>query len=418
MTIVPIELPHVGESVVDGIIDKWLKKPGDKVEKYDSLVEVITDKVNMEVPSPYTGVLTRILVTEGTTVNMGSIIAEMETDDPSASVPSSEIANSQELSTMGVLMESNINLGPTGAAQAEDTPNQTSTESHGPSYSPVVTKLAQEYRVDLSQVSGTGFNGRVTKKDVLEFVRMGTRSSGPTIIESSVNTEEILELSPVKRMVANHMVESASQIPHAWAMTEVNLTNLVSLRKSIREGFRTEEGQDITILPFVIESVASSLKENPLLNSVWRDGNVVLKKEIHIGIAVSAPNGLVVPVIPKADSLTISAINRILRDLVDRARQIRLSLEDVQGGTFTVNNTGALGTSLTQPIINHPQAAIITTEAVQKRAIVIDDTIVVCPMMNMCLSFDHRIVDGFGAAKFLQSIKEKLETIGPDKSLR
>ncbi|MEE9260986.1 MAG: dihydrolipoamide acetyltransferase family protein [Dehalococcoidia bacterium] len=415
MPIVSIELPHVGESVVEGIIDRWLKKPGDRIKRYDSLVEVVTDKVNMEVPSPFDGVLTRILAEEGATIPMGAVIAEMETDDPAAVAQISKAPEEKVAGTVGVLVESDTNLGPTGAAVAEEHPAKPVSTARGAFYSPVVMKMAQEHNVDLSQVTGTGINGRVTKKDVLRYIESGAKTSAPTAPRPATeDDEEVVELKPVRRMIAQHMVQSASQIPHVWAMVEVDVTNLVSLRQSVREEFQKREGQDITALPFVIKAVVDSLKENPSLNSTWRDGKLVLKKRIHIGVAVSAPDGLVGPVIHDADTLTIAGINGLLRDMAERARQGKLNLDDVQGGTFTVNNTGALGTLLTQPIINYPQAGILTTESVQKRPVVINDAMAIRSMMNICLSFDHRILDGFEAATFLQSVKGRLENVGPD----
>ena len=434
---VSIELPQVGESVVEGIIDRWLKKPGDRVEKYDPLVEVVTDKVNMEVPSPYDGVLTSILAEEGSTVPMGAIIAEMETEGPvaAAQVPQEVAARESQagVGTVGVLVEEAVGLGPTGAEAAErpsaaTVEPSTTTETAAPerAYSPVVMKLAREHNVDLSQVKGTGINGRVTKKDVLQYLEGGDKGAvavaappPPTPTQQATRPapgvdEEVVELKPVRRMIAQHMARSASEIPHAWGSVEVDVTGLVSLRQSVREEFRRREGLDLTVLPFVIKAVAESLKENPLLNSTWREDKIVLKKRINIGVAVAAPDGLVVPVIHDADSLSIAGLNRALRDLADRAHQGKLTLEDVQGGTFTVNNTGALGSVMSQPIINYPQAGILTTEAIQKRPVVIDEAIAIRSMVNVCLSFDHRILDGLESSTFLQTVKRRLEHMGPD----
>ena len=419
---VSIELPQVGESVVEGIIDRWLKKPGDRVGKYDPLVEVVTDKVNMEVPSPYEGVLTRILVEEGTTVPMGTIIAEMETDEPApAQVPEKPVAATPEASTIGTLVDSEVSLGPTGAMEAEKPPTPTKPAVKQQAYSPVVLKLAREHDVNLSLVKGTGINSRVTKKDILQFIE--SRGAGeistpqpvaPEATRTSADVEEEVQLRPVRRIIARHMAKSSSEIPHAWAMVEADVTNLVSLREALRSEFHQKEGLDITVLPFVIKAVAESLKENPLVNSTWRGDKIVLKKQINIGMAVGAPDGLVVPVIHRADSLSIAELNRFVRDLADRAHQGKLTLDDVQGGTFTLNNTGALGTILSQPIINYPQAGILTTEVIQKRPMVINDAIAIRSMMNVCLSFDHRILDGLEAGAFLQAVKGKLEGMGPD----
>ena len=414
MPIVPIELPQVGESVVEGIIGKWLKQPGDEIEKYDSLVEVITDKVNMELPAPFSGTLTRILANEGDTIPMGAVIAEIDTQDPEAlsKTPKPAAVSETIIGTMGVLVESNVNLGPTGSPTAEQS---AAAPPRRASYSPVVMRLAQEHNVDLTLVTGTGINGRITKKDILQFVETAPAppaTTTPTPVTS--DDEEVVELTPVRRMISQNMVKSATQIPHAWAMVEVDLENLVALRRSVRQQFRQQEGQDITLLPFIVNAVASALKDHPYLNSTWRDGKIILKKQVNVGVAVSAPSGLVVPVIQKADSLSVAATNSVLRDLVERARQATLTLDQVQGGTFTVNNTGALGTTISNPIINFPQAAILSTEALKKRPVVIDDAIFIRSMMNLSLSFDHRIIDGFEGAAFLNSVKDRLENAGPD----
>ncbi len=422
MVTVPIELPQVGESVVEGIIQRWLKKPGDKVEKYDPLVEVVTDKVNMEMPAPFSGTLTRILAEEGATIPVGAIIAEMDTTDAEAAAWQPKLVQASEtiISTMGVLVESNVSLGPTGSPTAEEAPAvmpMPATERRG-LYSPVVMRLAAEHNVDVSQVVGTGINGRVTKKDFLKHLKQGqsatTRAPVAAAVPISVDDEEaVIEPSPIRRIIAQNMVRSSTQIPHAWAMVEVDVTNLVALRQSVRSQFK-QKGQDITIFPFIIHAVASGLSEHPYLNATWRDDKIVLKKRIHLGIAVSAPSGLVVPVIHNADRLSVDAANSELRTLSVNARGNSLSLEQVQGGTFTLNNTGALGTTVSSPIINYPQAAILSTEAVVQRPVVINNAIAIRSMMNLCLSFDHRIVDGAEASAFLKGVKGRLEAIGPD----
>ena len=424
MPIVPIELPQVGESVVEGIIEKWLKKPGDQVEKYDPLVEVVTDKVNMEMPAPFTGTLTRILAEEGATIPVGSIIAEMDTEDASAeaggSQPQPPQVSETIMSTMGVLVESNVSLGPTGSLAVEETPSPTPAPSsqRRAVYSPVVMRLAAEHNVDLSLVVGTGINGRVTKKDILKHLESDQPTPVPTpvaaVAPAPTGAEEtIIEPTAKRRIIAQNMVKSATQIPHAWALMEVDVTRLVERRQAVRGQFK-QQGQDITIFPFIINAVAQSLREHPYLNSTWRDDKIVLKNRIHLGVAVSAPSGLVVPVIRDADTLSVAAANSALRTLADNARTDALSLEQVQGGTFTLNNTGALGTTVSSPIINFPQAAILSTEAVVQRAVIINNAIAIRSMMNLCMSFDHRIVDGAEASAFLKSVKDRLEAIGPD----
>ncbi|CAI8046700.1 Lipoamide acyltransferase component of branched-chain alpha-keto acid dehydrogenase complex [Geodia barretti] len=215
-------------------------------------------------------------------------------------------------------------------------------------------------------------------------------------------------------MIAEAMVRSASQIPHAWSMVEVDINELVALRNRERHAFRQREGINLTYLPFALKAVAGALKDNPTLNASWGDDHIVLKRRINLGIAVAAPTGLVVPVIHDADRLSIAGLAHAIDDLAGRARSGALRLEDVQGGTFTVNNTGALGSSISGPIINHPQAGILTTEAVQQRPVVINDAIAIRWMMNLCLSFDHRINDGEESGAFLQSVKRRLEAVDGD----
>ena len=417
MPIVAIELPQVGESVVEGIIEKWLKKPGDEIEKYDPLVEVVTDKVNMEMPAPFSGTLTRILAEEGATIPVGAVIAEMDTSDADAAAGQAKPAQASEtiMSTMGVLVESNVSLGPTGSPTVEEAP--ASTPETAPRrravYSPVVARLAAEHDVDLDQVTGTGINGRVTKKDVLKHLegRQSAPAEAAVVVDGDAE-EAMITPSAKRRIIAQNMVRSATQIPHAWAMVEVDVTGLTALRRAVRPQFQ-QQGQDITIFPFIIHAVASALRDHPYLNATWRDDKIVLKKRIHIGVAVSASSGLVVPVIRNADTLSVAAANSELRTLAEKARKDSLSLEQVQGGTFTLNNTGALGTTVSNPIINYPQAAILSTEAVVQRPVVINDAIAIRGMMNLCMSFDHRIVDGAEASGFLKDVKDRLEAIGP-----
>ncbi len=455
---ITVDLPQVGESVVEGIIGKWLKKPGDRLEKYDPLVEVVTDKVTMEVPSPVSGVLTRILVEEGTTVPMGAPIAEIETSDipapprpPQAQVPIAQERTSGEVSTIGYLVKDVRPVGPTGGGIEEEAALPPSEPAiHEPTegrahYSPAVRRLAREHNLDLSQVTGTGMGGRITREDVLRHVESQATKAPPAPVAPTAVAQpakdvaravaaaatpvpsprparappgagpedQVIALTPIRRIIAERMVRSATEIPHAWSMVEVNVNNLVRHREGLKEEFHRSEGVELTYLPFVVKAVVESLKERPMLNSTWGGDKIILKRHIHIGIAVAAPEGLVVPVIHDADSLSIAGLARASRELTNKARQGKLTLQDVQGGTFTVNNTGALGSIVSQPIINHPQAAILTTEAIQKRSVVVGDAIAIRSMMNICLSFDHRIIDGAESGAFLQSVKRRLEAMGP-----
>lgn len=443
---IKINLPQVGESVTEGVIGKWLKKVGDKVEKYDSLVEVMTDKVNMDFPSPYNGKLTAILAKEGDTVPMGDPIAEMETDEPvedeKPDTPTEQQAteqpSSRPIGRTGVLLKNTKPVGPTGSGEEEpfipdtieiSTPKATTAPkpadipsakptneaAHGNQrLSPVVKRLADEHNVDITQVSGTGMGGRITKEDVQRHIEKGPIArSAQTPTQPSGPNEEAIPLTPLRRIIADNMTKSASQIPQAWISQEVNVTSMVTLRQSIKSQFREKEGVDLTYLPFVIRTIVEALKEHPRVNSSWGGDKVILKKLLNIGIAVATPEGLIVPVIHDAGSMQIADLARSANAIIERARNGKLTIEDVQGGTFTVNNTGALGSIVSQPLIPPPQAAILTSEAIVKRPVVLPgDAIAVRSMMNIGLTFDHRILDGSDAGAFLASVRQGLEAIG------
>ncbi len=466
-----IELPHVGESVVEGTIGKWLKQPGDRVERYDPLVEVVTDKVTMEVPSPVAGELLRIIAQEGETVPMGAPIAEVDDGSgPSPNEPPAAVVATtptpapvpaptppaSSTPTSYLIMDGRP-VGPTGGSALEaqsqegDSPSepepaaatqatviravdqfQETTVERAPNrLSPAVRRLASEHNLNVDRIAGTGMGGRVTRNDVLRYLEqqpatVATATAPPLSVPAPAAPlaapsadEERVPLTPVRRMIADAMVRSVTQIPHAWSMVEVDITELVGLRNRERDQFRAREGVNLTYLPFALKAVASALKDNPTMNAAWGDDCIVLKRRINLGIAVAAPTGLVVPVIHDADRLSISGLAHAVADLSERARAGNLRLDDVQGGTFTVNNTGALGSVLGGPIINHPQAGIITTEAVQQRPVVVanergSDAIAIRSMMNLCLSFDHRINDGAESGAFMQSVKARLEAMDGD----
>jgi len=462
-----IELPHVGESVVEGTIGKWLKQPGDRIERYEPLVEVVTDKVTMEVPSPVDGSLLKILAEEGQTIPMGAPIAEVETADGQsapAAVPAepaeatsatatdvSEAApasppepvgdqpEAPAVSRIGYLNTSATMIGPTGGGAGDDSPPApppepaaalaaslaaqvaieppvvTASGRDGRArLSPAVRRLAREHDVDLTLLTGTGMGGRITRDDVLRYLDNREAAPAAQPQPSEAGDEEFLPLTPVRRMIAEAMVRSVSRIPHAWSTVEVDVTGLVAARAAMRDSFRQREGVDLTYLPFVLRALVETLKENPTFNAAWGEDKIVIKKRLNIGLAVAAPNGLVVPVIHNADRLSLSGLAHAVADLAQRARDNKLTIDDVQGGTFTLNNTGALGSVVSQPIINYPQAAIMTTEAIQKRPVVINDAIAIRSMMNLCMSFDHRINDGAESSAFMQAMKRRLEEIGPE----
>ena len=444
-----IELPQVGESVTEGVIGRWLKNVGDNIEKFDPLVEVVTDKVNMELPSPVAGTLKEIIAQEGDTVPMGTIIADIEVEgdcdvekEPDQRTRRSESPPSDTpVDTIGELLKDVSPVGPTGSggplnktdesislttAEQHEKPQKTTSKTRV--YSPAVLRLSEKHQIDLDNIKGTGINGRVTRKDVQGYIESGTFPDPPPVESTQIKShntaasesnddEQRIPITPIRKIIADNMTKSATLIPQAWGQTEVDVTNLVERRNALKESFKEREGMTLTYLPFVIKAVSESLKEVPLMNSSWGNDCIILKKRIHISIAIAAPDGLVVPVIKDADTLSISGLAKRLNELTAKVRKGTLAMEDVQGGTFTVNNTGALGTTSSVPLVNYPQAGIVTTEAIIKRPVIIGDAIAIRSMMNICLSFDHRIMDGQEATGFNMLVRNKLESIGNNTPL-
>jgi 2-oxoisovalerate dehydrogenase E2 component (dihydrolipoyl transacylase) len=414
----PIKMPQLGESVTEGTVDKWLKQEGDMVKRDEPIVEVVTDKVNAEIPSPFEGKLVKIAVAEGETVRVGAVIAQIETAAAGVAAPAPPKAKELEEEAGGSHTEAPPEPAP--AAGAATAPQAADGEEH-PRLSPAVRKLVAEHNLDPTTLKGSGLGGRLTRDDVLAAVAEGKPAAttqtpprpapAPAAAPAPVDgkREELVKLSVMRRSIAEHMLRSLATSPHAWTLQEVDLTNLVRYREAEKDSFKSRHGQPLTYLPFVAQVLCEALKEFPWLNSSWTDEGVVLKRYINLGIAVSIPDGLIVPVVKEADKLGFTDLVHAINDLVDRARTKQLKTDDVQGGTFTLNNTGATGSIASQPIINQPQAAILTTESIVKRPVVVDDAIAIRHMMNTCLSFDHRIVDGMMAGQFLSSVKQRLE---------
>ncbi len=396
-----LTMPEVGETVTEGTVERWLKKPGDHVDKYEPIVEVNTDKVNVEIPSPVSGTVQELLVEEGAVVAVGAPLAIIE--EVAGEAPA-EVALPEE------------------ARQRDEAPPPAKAPG-GPATrrraTPRVRRLAEQLGVDLSLLEGSGPQGRVLEEDVRTFAEarerapVGAPPAGP--VEQQ---EETLPLTAIRRTIAQRMAASKFSAPHAWLVMEGNVTGLARLRQAQREAFRQREGVDLTYLPFVVAAAAQGLREHPPLNASWADDKIVLKRRIHIGIAVAAEQGLLVPVVHDADRLSVADLARAIHDVSERGRAGKLKLEDVQGGTFTVDNTGWFGSIISMPIINQGQAAILALEAVTKRPVVLDDdAIAVRSVVNLCLSFDHRILDGAEAADFLRSVVRRLEAYGPDTPL-
>ncbi|MEO8632675.1 MAG: dihydrolipoamide acetyltransferase family protein [Chloroflexota bacterium] len=472
MSVYELKMPKLGESVTEGTIGKWLKQPGEKVNKYDLLVEVQTDKVNTEIPSPVAGTLKEVKVEEGQTVPIGTLLATFDTADgdvaaaspaaattaqaprastPPANSPASAPAaqrpqSSQRPTTPATPSES----VPPQPAQSSSSPSTASSSSASaataqrPDLSdvratPAVRKLAAENGIDISQLEGTGLGGRVSKKDVEDYIAnaqaapasqepQAARPASATQVVSdgsartparpaapmSLAGDELVPLSQMRRAIARNMVQAWSA-PHAHAVMEIDMTALMKYREKVRGDFQAREGFDLSPAAFICKAAVEALRSVPLVNSSFTDQGVIAHKEINLGYAVAlGDDGLVVPVIRDADGKSLAGLMRSIRDVVDRAKARRLTLDDFYGGTFTVNNTGPLGTIISSPIVPPGQAAIISSESIVKRLIVMDDdAIAIRQRMNLVIGFDHRVVDGATAARFLQTMRDWLQTVGP-----
>ncbi len=414
-----LKMPKLGESVTEGTIGKWLKQPGETVEKYDLIVEVQTDKVNTEIPSPVAGRLKEVKVAEGDTVPIGALLATFETAE---SAEASSAGASPPAPASETAEPAPAEPAPTDAAAAAPSAGADIRAT------PAVRKLASENKVDLSQVTGTGLGGRVSKQDVERYIAArGQNGSAAAPAPPAVSKaapvaaparvplagEEAVPLTQMRKAIANAMVLSKSTIPHAAAMMEIDWTNVARFRAKVKDDFKAREGFELTYLPFAMKAVVLALRSNPLVNATWTDRGVTKLKAIGLGVAISLDDeGLVVPVVKDAADLSITGLAKAVRDLATRARSKKLTVADFEGGTFTVNNGGTLGTYLSYPIVNPGQAAIMTTEAISKRVVVLeDDVIAIRSMGNVVLSFDHRIMDGATAARFLRDVKSWIQNV-------
>ncbi|MBP1933546.1 2-oxoisovalerate dehydrogenase E2 component (dihydrolipoyl transacylase) [Ammoniphilus resinae] len=389
-----IFMPQLGESVTEGTISKWLVRVGDQVSRYDPLCEVSTDKVNAEVPSVIAGRISEIVVAEGETVAVGALICYIEVVGEKTAPTQHQIA-------------------------------PPSLKETKPRYSPAVLRIAQDHQIDLVNVTGTGAGGRITRKDVLAYLE-GSSETKATVqeqvpptheeqapsIPSTKDQDQIIPINGVRKTIAERMVRSKQEAPHAWMVMEADVTNLVTFRERKKSEFMDREGFSLTYLPFFIKAVVEALKEYPMINSEWTDQGIVVKKEIHISIAVATEDALFVPVIRDADQKSIYGLAREINQLVRKTREGKLTVANLSGGTFTVNNTGAFGSVISAPILNPPQAAIMSVEKIVKKPVVIDNMIALRDQVNLCLSLDHRVLDGLVCGRFLQSVKRRVESYG------
>ncbi|MFO6496153.1 MULTISPECIES: dihydrolipoamide acetyltransferase family protein [Bacillus] len=418
MAVEQMTMPQLGESVTEGTISKWLVSVGDHVNKYDPIAEVMTDKVNAEVPSSFTGTITELVGKEGETLQVGDIICKVETNETTKEETPSASEEPKE------------------AAGRQQAPADTSNKKR---FSPAVLRLAGEHNIDLEQVEGTGKGGRITRKDIQQIIDSGvTPAKEPAVdhqpAEQAAPTPEParkespapqsaagdieIPVTGIRNAIASNMVKSKHEIPHAWTMMEVDVTSLVSYRNKIKDEFKKKEGFNLTFFAFFVKAVAQALKEFPQVNSMWAGDKIIQKKDINISIAVATEDALYVPVIKHADEKTIKGIAREITELANKVRTGKLTSADMSGGTFTVNNTGSFGSVQSMGIINHPQAAILQVESIVKRPVVMDHgMIAVRDMVNLCLSLDHRVLDGLICGRFLARVKEILEHIDENTSV-
>lgn len=368
-----IIMPQLGESIAEGTVVKWLIPVGGMIQKDESLLEVETEKVTLEVPSPATGLLNEIIVHEGETVPVGTLLARID------SAPPSEVIN-----RVGGVVLRPMEPAPTG-------------EQH---HSPAVRQMAREHGIDLSSVQGTGVGGRVTKKDVLDFIaQSGAQAKIVATGGEPSMGEELLTFTQMRKTIADRMVKSKQTSAHVTTFFEADFSAIAEFRKD----------QNLTYLPFVLRAATKAIRDVPIVNSSWGEQGILVKKDIHIGIATALEEGLLVPVVRHVDRKGLKQLANEIADLAERARSKKLRPEEVQGGTFTITNHGGFGSLFSTPIIYQPQIAILGIGAIQDRAVVIDDAIAIRPMGYLSLSFDHRVIDGATADQFMAKVRHYLE---------
>jgi 2-oxoisovalerate dehydrogenase E2 component (dihydrolipoyl transacylase) len=512
-----VTMPQLGESVAEGTIGKWLKKVGDHVAKYEPLLEVITDKVNAEVPSPVEGTLTAILVEEGATVPNNAEIAVIETADEAsgtsggvatpaavaagatskatAATASKATAATASKATAATASTASASAAPTaatgplvtstpattipafGPAGSDERPERAAAVDDGPlagdpdaRMTPAVRRLLREHGLTAAMIVGTGGSGRITRDDVSNYVETqrtnspvggqvvggsaaqsgravaanggAAQAAGPARNPAAAQAagvparsaggpsrpisfpagadELLLPMTQMRKGIAAQMTRALA-IPHAYVQMEVDAAGLVKLRESLKRDYQTGTGISLSYVPFVVKAAVEALRRHGAFNAIWTDAGLLAKRRINIGVAVAVDDGLIVPVIRDADQLSIHGLNQAIADVAGRARANKLRLDDFGGGTFTIDNTGWLGSNLTMPIINAPEVGILTMEAITKRPVVLEtsagDVLAIRPVMNMVLGLDHRANDGASGAALLRDIKAWLEGVGPDTAI-
>jgi 2-oxoglutarate dehydrogenase E2 component (dihydrolipoamide succinyltransferase) len=432
-----VKMPQLGETVVEGTILKWLKQEGEEVAQDEPLFEISTDKVDTEVPSPAAGTLARILVPEGQTVSVGTELAEISeagaagvsAPSPPAAAATAEVRTAAEGPSTEAAAPSSAAAATAPAAPAAVAKAVPDRGPRSQILSPLVRRLASEHGVDLAQVPGTGTGGRITKGDVLAFVEAGGAAApaaaeavapmpavppapppAPMTAAAAGQGEEIVPMTHIRKAIAQHMLGSIQTTARAWTMVEVNVEHLVRLRERAKDAFLEKYGVNLTYLPFVVRATVDALLEYPQVNARLDGENIVLHRYVDMGIAVSYDAGLIVPVVKGADAMNSVGIARAIADLASRARAHQLKPDEVQGATFTITNPGPYGSVASVPIISTPNTGILSLDAIVKRPVVIDDAIAVRSMVNVSMSWDHRVIDGEIATRFLARVKQNLES--------
>lgn len=447
MALVDLVMPKLGESIMEATVLKWHKKPGDTVQMDETVLEIATDKVDSEVPSTAAGVIEEILFNVNDVVPIGTTIARIRTGaaEPVASSSPVVLAPAQETAKVPMQEAVVVETVPTHSNQKPATGNGSSNSF----YSPLVLNIAASEGVsmtELENIPGTGNEGRVTKKDILQYVsgrksgvvsrESGARPAEMVIPVSKVETDrqtgsnqqlttytgnvEIIEMDRMRKLIADHMVRSKQTSPHVTSFTEADVTNLVMWRDKVKKEFEKREGTKITFTPLFIEAIVKCIKKFPLINCSLDGNNIIVKKDINIGMATALPSGnLIVPVIKNADQLNMVGLAKQVNNLADAARNGKLKADDTQGGTFTLTNVGTFGSLMGTPIINQPQVAIMAVGAIKKRPVVIEtpagDSIAIRHMMYLSMSYDHRIVDGSLGATFLTAVAKELENFNIER---
>jgi 2-oxoglutarate dehydrogenase E2 component (dihydrolipoamide succinyltransferase) len=414
----------MGESIAEGTITKWMKKVGERVERDEPLFEISTDKVDAEIPSPAAGILTQILVKENETVAINTVVAVVDGDGAAAAGKPAEAT--AEAHAESAAPAKPVHEAPS-EAHASIEVEQEATEDEDVRTSPLVRRIARENNVDLNDVKGSGLGGRVSKKDILDYLDQRSAPAPtappapiapapvappPVVAPAPVaftGAAQIVPMSPMRQKIAEHMVMSKHTSAHVYTLVEVEMTKVVGTRERYKKEFEQRNGIKLTYTPFFVRATVEAIKELPIINSSLDGTNIIYKRDVNIGIAVALENGLIVPVIKRADEKNFLGVARSIQDLADRARTKRLNVDDVQGGTFTITNPGSYGGLFGLPIINQPQVAILGVGAIEKRPVVRDDAIAIRHMVYLSVSYDHRVIDGAVAEHFMGKIKDILQ---------